>query len=176
MINHALPIAQVSRLLQTTVCILQAEVAALPEPLTRFRPVADAWSVNEVLGHLIEAEERGFGGRVRRILTQPGYVCEGWDPDQVAKERRDNEKATAALLAELAARRSQNIMLVEGLTAAQLLCTAEHPTVGNLSINDLLHEWVYHDRNHIKQILSNVQAWVWPAMGNAQRFTFTNAD
>lgn len=66
--------------------------------------------------------------------------------------------------------------LVQGLTSAQLLRTAEHPVVGLLSINNLLHEWVHHDRNHIKQILSNVQALVWPALENAQRFTITNSD
>lgn len=176
MLNSGLTITQVGTLLQATVPMLQAELATLPEPLTRFRPAAGEWSVNEVLGHLIEAEERGFAGRIRRILTQPGYVCEGWDPNQVARDRRDHEKAAAALLAELAARRDQSMTLVQGLTSAQLLRTAEHPVVGLLSVNDLLHEWIHHDRNHIKQILSNVQALVWPALGNAQKFTTTNSD
>jgi hypothetical protein len=43
--------------------------------------------------------------------------------------------------------------------------------VGHLRIGDLLHEWVHHDRNHHKQMLANVQAFVWPHMGNAQRFS-----
>jgi len=43
--------------------------------------------------------------------------------------------------------------------------------VGELTVADLLQEWVFHDRNHLKQILSNVQAYVWPHMGNAQKFT-----
>jgi hypothetical protein len=38
-------------------------------------------------------------------------------------------------------------------------------------VADLLHEWVHHDRNHLKQLLANVQAFVWPHMGNAQRFS-----
>ena len=46
-----------------------------------------------------------------------------------------------------------------------------HPHVGRLSIADLLAEWVHHDRNHQRQILANVQAYVWPHMGNAQRFS-----
>jgi hypothetical protein len=33
-----------------------------------------------------------------------------------------------------------------------------------------MHEWVHHDRNHLKQLLANVQARVWPEMGNARRF------
>jgi hypothetical protein len=38
-------------------------------------------------------------------------------------------------------------------------------------VNDLLHEWVHHDRAHLKQILANVQAYVWPEMGGAQAFS-----
>jgi hypothetical protein len=43
--------------------------------------------------------------------------------------------------------------------------------VGFLTVGDLLHEWVHHDRNHIRQMLANVQACAWPHMGNAQRFS-----
>ena len=46
-----------------------------------------------------------------------------------------------------------------------------HPEVGRLTVDELLHEWVHHDNNHLKQALSNVQAYVWSRMGNAQRFT-----
>ena len=54
---------------------------------------------------------------------------------------------------------------------ADLARGGRHPEVGRLTIGDLLHEWVHHDRNHLRQILVNVQAYVWPAMGNAQRFS-----
>jgi len=30
---------------------------------------------------------------------------------------------------------------------------------------------MHHDRNHVRQALANVQAYVWPAMGNAQKFS-----
>ncbi len=46
-----------------------------------------------------------------------------------------------------------------------------HPAVGALTIGDLLHEWVHHDRNHVRQVLALVQAFVWPHLGNAQRFS-----
>ena len=40
-----------------------------------------------------------------------------------------------------------------------------------LQIGDILAEWVHHDRNHVRQMMANVQAYVWPHMGNAQRFS-----
>jgi hypothetical protein len=53
----------------------------------------------------------------------------------------------------------------------QLRLAGEHPDVGELRVADLLHEWVHHDRAHLKQLLTNVQAYVWPNMGNAQKFS-----
>ncbi|MEZ4863644.1 MAG: DinB family protein [Caldilineaceae bacterium] len=164
-------VQQIATLLAATAPSLQAELAALPEPLTRFCPAPGAWFINEVIGHLIETEERGFGGRIRRLLAQADYVCQPWDPDQVARERHDDQKLAADLLQEFAAIRAANLRFVPTLTPAQLTRTAQHPVVGILSVNDLLHEWVHHDHNHIKQILSNVQAWAWSHMGNAQRFS-----
>jgi len=60
---------------------------------------------------------------------------------------------------------------VRGLKAADLKRGGQHPKVGWLRVEDILHEWVHHDRNHIKQIHGNVQAWAWPHMGNTQKFS-----
>lgn len=38
-------------------------------------------------------------------------------------------------------------------------------------MSDLLQEWLHHDGNHLRQIMAAVQDFVWPAMGNAQRFS-----
>ena len=105
------------------------------------------------------------------MRSQQSDVCEDWDPDQVARDRRDDEQEVTVLLETLAKQRAESVRFVQTLPVAQLTRATEHPRVGTLRVNDLLHEWVHHDRNHIKQIMSNLQASVWPAMGNAQRFT-----
>jgi DinB superfamily len=76
-----------------------------------------------------------------------------------------------ALLDELARLRRESVTLVAGLGPVDLERDGRHPKVGLLRVSDLLHEWVHHDRNHLKQILSNVQAYTWPHMGNAQKFS-----
>ena len=75
------------------------------------------------------------------------------------------------LLDELAALRRESIALVRGLGAADLGRGGQHPKVGLLRVGDLLQEWVHHDRNHLRQALANVQAYVWPSMGNSQKFS-----
>jgi hypothetical protein len=67
--------------------------------------------------------------------------------------------------------RAESVTLVLGLKAADLKRGGQHPKVGWLRVDDILHEWVHHDRNHIKQIHGNVQAWAWPNMGNTQKFS-----
>lgn len=66
---------------------------------------------------------------------------------------------------------ASSVALVAGLTAADLARAGRHPEVGRLRIGDLLHEWVHHDRNHVRQLLANAQAAAWPHLGNARRFS-----
>jgi hypothetical protein len=144
---------------------------AFPDALLRWRPAPEEWCALEVVGHLVETEERGFAGRIRAIRAEERPRFSGWDPASVARVRRDAEGDAAQLLAELTRRRAESVALVESLTTAEYARGGDHPDVGFLTVNDLLHEWVNHDGNHLRQILANVQAYTWPNMGSAQRFS-----
>jgi len=163
--------AEVAALLPAAVALLRAELAALPERVLAWHPAPGEWCVKEVLGHLIEADRRGFAGRIRILLAADAPALERWDPPEVARARGDCGKSAAALLDELAAMRQDGATLVRGLRPADLDRGGRHPTVGPLRVRDLLQEWVHHDRNHVRQALANVQAYVWPALGNAQKFS-----
>jgi len=162
---------EIVSLLTAALEAIRGEYSRLPRRVLAFRPAPEEWSILEVLGHLIEAEQRGFAGRIRLILAQDGRTLERWDPDQVARDRRDWEKDPSVLLGEFVRRREVSLQLVERLRDADLDKRGEHPTVGTLTVNDILHEWVHHDRNHIAQMTANVQACAWPHMGNAQKFS-----
>jgi hypothetical protein len=169
--TRSLSPAEAAHLLTAATAFLVAEVSALPEQILRWHPAPGEWCVKDVIGHLIEAERRGFAGRIRIILDHDEPTFEGWDPPAVARAREDCEKDARALLDELAGLRADSVRLVEKLDARDLARGGRHPVVGYLRVGDLLHEWVFHDRNHVKQMFSNVQAFVWPAMGNTQKFT-----
>jgi hypothetical protein len=158
--------------LRGDLAVLRAAVAAVPPAAIAWHPAPGEWCVNEVIGHLIEVEERGFAGRIRAILAGPQPPrFTGWEPAEVARARGDCARQTAALLDELGRLRDASAALVSTLREADYGRGGQHPTVGHLTVGDLLHEWVHHDQNHLKQILSNVQAFVWPHMGNARRFS-----
>jgi hypothetical protein len=172
MSDPALAPADAAALLRASAAFVTTEVAALPPRLAAWHPAPGEWCAREVVGHLIEAERRGFLGRVQAILAGPGEpTFLSWDPPAVARERRDCERDARQLLDEFGTLRSQSVALVAGLDPAVFSRGGHHPQVGFLRIGDLLHEWVHHDRNHARQILANVQAFVWPRMGNAQKFS-----
>ncbi len=159
---------QVAGLLRATAVTLRAEFDALGAEGVRWHPAPGEWCVNEVLGHLLEAEQRGFAGRIQRIIDQPGCRLQTWDQAAVTEARQDCEKA--GLMAEFERVREESIILALSLQPEQLALTGDHPQVGELSIANLIHEWPHHDRSHVKQALSNVQAYAWLHMGNSRRF------
>jgi hypothetical protein len=161
----------VAALLASTSATLQAELEALPPALATWHPAPGEWCANDVLGHLIEAERRGFAGRIRTILSADEPFLPDWDQREVARQRRDCARSGAEVLGEFVALREASVELVRGLTPADLSRGGTHEKVGYLRVADLLHEWVHHDRNHVRQLLANVQATVWPYMGNARKFS-----
>lgn len=150
--------------------MLQMELAALPSVLLTWHPAPGEWSAQQVIGHLIECEQRGFAGRIRTILAEDRPQLQGWDPDSVALARRDDERDVAELLREFSEMRVESAALVAALTAEDYAQGGDHPSVGFLTVRDVLHEWVGHDRIHLSQIADNVRAYTWPYMGNGQRF------
>jgi hypothetical protein len=160
-------------LLRASMATLHAEAEALGVETMRWHPAEGEWCMNEVLGHIIEAERRGFSGQIQRILEQPGRRLPTWDQNEVARERHDCDRDGRELIEELAALREDGLRLLEELRPKQLELSGEHPDVGTLRVIDLLHEWPHHDRAHVKQALSIAQAYVWPHMGNARRFSET---
>lgn len=168
---EALQPPAVAELLRSAAAMIHAELSALPAPVLAWHPAPGEWCAKEVLGHLIETEKRGFAGRIRNILKSDSPQLEGWDQEAVARARKDCDRAWADLWDEFSRLRTESVPLVAGLLAADLPRGGHHPKVGFLTVADLLHEWVHHDRNHLRQMLANVQSFVWPYMGNAQRFS-----
>ncbi len=159
---------QVAEYLEATCTLVESELKALGvDSGWHFDP--NEWCANQVVGHLVEAEKRGFAGRIREILAGKSKTS-SWDQAAVAKERNDCERIGQSLWMEFMGVRNDSIKLVRSLRPADLVRGIEHPMVGQLSIRDLLHEWISHDRNHTRQLLQIGQERVWPHMGNSQKF------
>ena len=84
----------IAALLEASARAVEAELWALGDE-GGWRPAPAEWSANECVGHLIEAERRGFAGRIRVILAAPPdrpADLEAWDPPAVAAARGDDRR------------------------------------------------------------------------------------
>ena len=169
-----LPLPRIVALMRASTGAAVGEVRALGE-LARVAPAPGEWCANEILGHLLEADGRGFVGRIRAIISEDGPRFEAWDQPAVAAARRDDERDPESIVAEFLAERAEGLRFVAALDPASMARLGVHPRVGELSVSDLLHEWVHHDREHLAQLLAASRSFAWPAMGNARRFSDPSA-
>ena len=161
---------QIATYLESSRALIESELRAFGNDDAGWHPVPDAWCAKGVVGHLIEAEKRGFAGRIRIILAGDDPALEPWDQDAIEKARNDCARPATEVRTEFRELREESLKLVRSLKAADLDRSGTHPKAGPLTVRWLLHEWVHHDRNHTKQMLSIAQERVWPHMGNAQKF------
>ncbi len=160
---------QVAGYLEASCALIESELRALGDD-AGWHQAPGEWCAREVVGHLVEAEKRGFAGRIRMILAQDAPQLEAWDQDEVETQRNDCGRVTDSVWMEFMGLRRDSVTLVGSLRPADLDRGGMHPKVGELKVRWLLHEWISHDRNHTKQLLSIAQERVWPFMGNSQQF------
>src|SRR5688500_8677979 len=122
----ALDLPTIAGLLSASATTVAAEHSGLGTA-AGWRPAPGEWNANECVGHLIEAERRGFAGRIRRIVDaahgdRPHLPpdLESWDPPAVAAARRDHLRVAGELVQEFVALRADVVALVRTLTVADL--------------------------------------------------------
>jgi DinB superfamily len=162
---------EIADLLETSGRAFMSMLDSLPPEAAQWHPKPGEWCVNECVGHVVEAETRGFAGRIKIILGADEPKLETWDEEAVQNERNDCERPPSELRDELATVRKESVRMVRELRPENMSRGGMHPEVGRLTVDEVLHEWVHHDGNHLKQAMSNVQEYVWKRMGNAQKFT-----
>src|SRR5207249_11553337 len=125
-----LPPARIAGLLEATARTVGAELHALGEDGARWRPAPGEWCANEVVGHLVEADLRGFTGRIRVLLEEDDPAFLGWDQPVVAAARGDCARSTVDILAEFLPLRAEGIALVRRLGPEALSRSGDRKSVG----------------------------------------------
>jgi hypothetical protein len=140
-------------LLERTPAALELLLRGLPKFWTDRNEGGSTWTAVDVVGHLIHAERTDWMPRVRVILSagesrpfepfdREGYRAQGHDG---SLERRLEEFAQARSvgLAELRALK---------LKPEDLERRGRHPTLGAVTLSQLLATWAGHDLSHLHQI------------------------
>lgn len=118
-----------------------------PESLLKREPAPGQWSAQACLGHLLDAERGVFPVRVRAFLT--GQDLRNFDPD--AEGSSLGERTTGDMAAEFARLRAASLTDLAAVSKADLARTARHSALGEVTLGELVHEWVAHDLMHTVQ-------------------------
>ncbi|HMA39674.1 MAG TPA: DinB family protein [Gemmatimonadales bacterium] len=139
--------------LRRTPATLRALLDGLDEPLIRGTEGPETFSAFDNVGHLIDGEETDWMARARIILAQgPSIRFEPYDRSR--HRTRNSGRTLASLLDEFERLRAANLETLRSwrLTDAQLDLPGEHPSLGRVTLRQLLATWVAHDLGHLAQV------------------------
>ena len=139
--------------LERTPQTLSAMLGGLDDEWTRSTEGPETFSAFDVMGHLIDGEETDWIPRARIILAQGSD--RRFEPfDRFRHHARSAGRTLASLLDEFTRLRADNLALLRSwkLTDRELDLLGEHPSLGPVSLRQLLAAWVVHDLGHIAQV------------------------
>jgi hypothetical protein len=139
--------------LRRTPAVLRGLVECQPDAWLSARPAEGEWSAHQVVCHLAYVEETDWMVRVRMILEEgPGRAFPPVDHgDQTDRYAGLGTDAVAARFENL---RMVNLNALDGLDLGESDLDREglHPTLGRVTMAQLLATWVVHDHNHLAQL------------------------
>lgn len=144
---------QATAVLRRTPATLQALLQGVGESWVRATEGPDTFSPFDVVGHLIDGEETDWIPRARIILAQgPNLRFELYD--RFRHKARNAGRSLESLLTEFAQLRAENLELLGSwnLTSRQLDLPGEHPSLGRVTLRQLLAGWPVHDLGHVAQV------------------------
>jgi DinB superfamily len=140
-------------LLRRTPATLRALLDGVGDDWAGSREGPRTFSPFDVVGHLIDGEETDWIPRARIILAR------GPDPrfepyDRFRHQGRNAGRTLDSLLTEFAELRAANLSLLGTwrLGEAELDLPGNHPSLGAVTLRQLLAAWVVHDLGHLAQV------------------------
>lgn len=148
-------LADTTDLLRRTPELLRSLLGGLPDSWTDTPDVDGGWRPRDVVGHLISAEIEDWPPRIRRILEDG--TSQPFEPfDRFAHVERDAATSLDALLERFASLRAENLTLLGAIRPDDLARTGLHPSLGPVTLRDLLATWTVHDLDHVSQVFAGL--------------------
>jgi hypothetical protein len=143
-------------LLEATPEILRGLMAGLSDEDGRWKPATDRFSVAEVLAHLSHSEGHCYRMRLDRFMSESLPEFEPDDAQMYLDLYRDVDPEDA--FDHFEEQRETNIEYLRDLPSAAGQRKALHRECGEITLSEMLHEWVLHDLGHVRQIAELVRA------------------
>lgn len=139
-------------LLERTPATLREQLAGMPVAWTESRPDAENWSAYQVVCHLCYIEEHDWLVRAQ-LISDVGTATAFPPVDHGDQSDRYAGQSLDEVLGRFTALREQNLAAIRPLlTDAEALDRRGlHPTLGEVTMRQLLATWAVHDLNHLRQ-------------------------
>jgi uncharacterized damage-inducible protein DinB len=134
------------------------EKAARVRGAARLRKPGDDWSIQEHLGHLVDLESL-WARRTEELLSGAKELSAADMSNRATHERRHNERAVAAIVAEFRVARSRWLERLDATSDADVVRTALHPRLQRpMRLVDLCFFVAEHDDHHLAIVTRMVLA------------------
>ncbi len=142
--------------LEATPEILRRLMAGIDDDDARWKPAPDRFSIAEVLAHLSHSEGHCYRLRVDRFMTEDRPELEPDDAQMYLDLYRDADPEDE--FDHFEEQREDNVGYLRDLPVETGERKAIHKLAGEITLNQMLHEWVLHDLGHIRQVAELVRA------------------
>jgi hypothetical protein len=143
-------------LLEATPSILRGLMGELSASDTAWKPAPDRFSVAEVLAHLSHSEGHCYRMRVDRFMSEELPRFEPDDAQMYLDLYRDADAEDA--FDHFEEQRETNVEYLRTLPRSAGERKAMHREAGEITLQQMLHEWAMHDLGHVRQIAELVRA------------------
>jgi hypothetical protein len=145
---------ETTELLRRTPDVLRSLLVGMSGSWTETPDVDGGWRPRDVVGHLISAELDDWIPRTQRILEHGTSLP--FEPfDRFAHVDRDADATLDELVERFFQLRSENLARLEALaTEADLDRRGFHPSLGEVTLRELLATWAVHDLDHVNQVFA----------------------
>ena len=149
-------LAETTDLLGRTPSVLRALLQHVPGAWVDTPDTDGGWLPRDVVGHLITGEQTDWIGRTKRILEDG--TSHPFDRfDRFAMLERDRDATLDELIERFAQLRAANLAtLAELATDADLDRRGLHPSLGEVTLRELISTWAVHDLDHVAQIYAGM--------------------
>jgi DinB superfamily len=143
-------------LLEETPRTLRGLMRELSHEDAAWKPAPDRFSVAEVLAHLSHSEGHCYRARVDRFLNEEMPEFEPDDAQMYLDLYREADAEDS--FDHFEQQRDTNVEFLRTLPRAAGERRALHKEAGEITLQQILHEWAMHDLGHIRQIAELVRA------------------
>lgn len=161
-------ITEIAATLRSIPTVLDALLGPIDPATLRTRPEENEWCPLEVIGHLIACDADAFRNRITGIVDDDPQIA-AFDPWEAINRRTFAAEPLDSLIAELAGERAASSDLLLSLTADDLKKTALFEDGRRFAAGDFVHEWPFHDQDHLQQILASLKEAYLPEMTPVMR-------